>query len=101
MCIRDRYETYEEACEEIQNFEAQDAKSTKIKGKFNEREMRVSGARPAMAMDTIEEDDDDEGDDPCEEEEEEEAVSYTHLRAHETPEHLVCRLLLEKKKRES
>eukprot|EP00658_Telonema_sp_P-2_P037458 TRINITY_DN26943_c0_g2_i1.p2 TRINITY_DN26943_c0_g2~~TRINITY_DN26943_c0_g2_i1.p2 ORF type:complete len:177 (-),score=43.49 TRINITY_DN26943_c0_g2_i1:9-539(-) len=29
------------------------------------------------------------------------AVSYTHLRAHETPEHLVCRLLLEKKKKES
>src|SRR5674536_382513 len=28
----------------------------------------------------------------------ERAVSYTHLRAHETPEHLVCRLLLEKKK---
>ena len=27
----------------------------------------------------------------------EEPVSYTHLRAHETPEHLVCRLLLEKK----
>ena len=26
------------------------------------------------------------------------AVSYTHLRAHESPEHLVCRLLLEKKK---
>ena len=26
------------------------------------------------------------------------AVSYTHLRAHETPEHLVCRLLLENKK---
>ena len=25
-------------------------------------------------------------------------VDYTHLRAHETPEHLVCRLLLEKKK---
>ena len=25
------------------------------------------------------------------------AVSYTHLRAHETPEHLVCRLMLEKK----
>src|SRR5674536_130556 len=24
-----------------------------------------------------------------------ESVSYTHLRAHETPEHLVCRLLLE------
>ena len=24
-------------------------------------------------------------------------VSYTHLRAHETPEHLVCRFLLEKK----
>src|SRR5678816_3413237 len=24
-------------------------------------------------------------------------VSYTHLRAHETPEHLVCRLLLEQK----
>ena len=24
-------------------------------------------------------------------------VSYTHLRAHETPEHLVCRLLLENK----
>src|SRR5678816_1781170 len=24
-------------------------------------------------------------------------ISYTHLRAHETPEHLVCRLLLEKK----
>ena len=24
-----------------------------------------------------------------------EAVSYTHLRAHETPEHLVCRLLLD------
>eukprot|EP00658_Telonema_sp_P-2_P078001 TRINITY_DN7208_c0_g1_i1.p1 TRINITY_DN7208_c0_g1~~TRINITY_DN7208_c0_g1_i1.p1 ORF type:complete len:160 (+),score=42.95 TRINITY_DN7208_c0_g1_i1:54-533(+) len=29
------------------------------------------------------------------------AVSYTHLRAHETPEHLVCRLLLEKKKQHS
>eukprot|EP00658_Telonema_sp_P-2_P019677 TRINITY_DN17761_c0_g1_i3.p1 TRINITY_DN17761_c0_g1~~TRINITY_DN17761_c0_g1_i3.p1 ORF type:complete len:886 (-),score=114.18 TRINITY_DN17761_c0_g1_i3:58-2715(-) len=28
----------------------------------------------------------------------EDPVSYTHLRAHETPEHLVCRLLLEKKK---
>eukprot|EP00658_Telonema_sp_P-2_P063452 TRINITY_DN52187_c0_g1_i1.p2 TRINITY_DN52187_c0_g1~~TRINITY_DN52187_c0_g1_i1.p2 ORF type:complete len:120 (-),score=32.93 TRINITY_DN52187_c0_g1_i1:2-361(-) len=28
-------------------------------------------------------------------------VSYTHLRAHETPEHLVCRLLLEKKKKYS
>ena len=27
------------------------------------------------------------------------AVSYTHLRAHETPEHLVCRLLLEKKQK--
>ena len=26
------------------------------------------------------------------------AVSYTHLRAHETPEHLVCRILLAKKK---
>src|SRR5678815_147115 len=26
-------------------------------------------------------------------------VSYTHLRAHEPPEHLVCRLLLEKKKK--
>ena len=26
------------------------------------------------------------------------AVSYTHLRAHETPEHIVCRLLLEKNK---
>src|SRR5678816_451638 len=25
-----------------------------------------------------------------------EALTYTHLRAHETPEHLVCRLLLEK-----
>ena len=24
-------------------------------------------------------------------------VSYTHLRAHETPEHLVCRILVEKK----
>src|SRR5678816_3115049 len=24
-------------------------------------------------------------------------LAYTHLRAHETPEHLVCRLLLEKK----
>ena len=29
------------------------------------------------------------------------AVSYTHLRDHETPEHLVCRLLLEKKKRKN
>eukprot|EP00831_Metopus_contortus_P006802 TRINITY_DN12601_c0_g1_i2.p1 TRINITY_DN12601_c0_g1~~TRINITY_DN12601_c0_g1_i2.p1 ORF type:complete len:126 (+),score=31.10 TRINITY_DN12601_c0_g1_i2:41-418(+) len=28
----------------------------------------------------------------------EEPVSYTHLRAHETSLHLVCRLLLEKKK---
>eukprot|EP00825_Cyclidium_porcatum_P003843 TRINITY_DN11782_c0_g2_i1.p2 TRINITY_DN11782_c0_g2~~TRINITY_DN11782_c0_g2_i1.p2 ORF type:complete len:155 (-),score=29.14 TRINITY_DN11782_c0_g2_i1:35-499(-) len=30
-----------------------------------------------------------------------EAVSYTHLRAHETRHDLVCRLLLEKKKKES
>ena len=29
------------------------------------------------------------------------AVSYTHLRAHETDSYLVCRLLLEKKKRSS
>ena len=29
------------------------------------------------------------------------AVSYTHLRAHETPEQLVCRLLLEKKKKKT
>ena len=28
-------------------------------------------------------------------------VSYTHLRAHETGRNLVCRLLLEKKKKES
>src|SRR5674476_1182692 len=28
------------------------------------------------------------------------AVSYTHLRAHETGRNLVCRLLLEKKKRQ-
>ena len=27
------------------------------------------------------------------------AVSYTHLRAHETDSYLVCRLLLEKKKK--
>ena len=27
------------------------------------------------------------------------AVSYTHLRAHETSQDLVCRLLLEKKKK--
>ena len=27
------------------------------------------------------------------------AVSYTHLRAHETLRYLVCRLLLEKKKK--
>eukprot|EP00658_Telonema_sp_P-2_P003466 TRINITY_DN11289_c0_g1_i1.p2 TRINITY_DN11289_c0_g1~~TRINITY_DN11289_c0_g1_i1.p2 ORF type:complete len:104 (-),score=44.37 TRINITY_DN11289_c0_g1_i1:54-365(-) len=33
-----------------------------------------------------------------EQQQEQEPVSYTHLRAHETPEHLVCRLLLEKKK---
>eukprot|EP00658_Telonema_sp_P-2_P063048 TRINITY_DN51749_c0_g1_i1.p2 TRINITY_DN51749_c0_g1~~TRINITY_DN51749_c0_g1_i1.p2 ORF type:complete len:171 (-),score=61.86 TRINITY_DN51749_c0_g1_i1:25-537(-) len=31
----------------------------------------------------------------------ENTVSYTHLRAHETPEHLVCRLLLEKKKKQN
>src|SRR5678815_5916338 len=30
-----------------------------------------------------------------------EPVSYTHLRAHETPEHLVCRLLLEKKNKKT
>ena len=30
-----------------------------------------------------------------------EAVSYTHLRAHETVLDLVCRLLLEKKKKHS
>ena len=30
-----------------------------------------------------------------------EPVSYTHLRAHETPAHLVCRLLLEKKKKQN
>ena len=29
-----------------------------------------------------------------------EPVSYTHLRAHETDSYLVCRLLLEKKKKE-
>src|SRR5665809_151347 len=29
------------------------------------------------------------------------AVSYTHLRAHETKANLVCRLLLEKKKKEN
>src|SRR5678816_3483351 len=28
-------------------------------------------------------------------------VSYTHLRAHETPEHIVCRILLEKKKKQN
>ena len=28
------------------------------------------------------------------------AVSYTHLRAHETDSYLVCRLLLEKKKKQ-
>ena len=28
-------------------------------------------------------------------------VSYTHLRAHETDSYLVCRLLLEKKKKKT
>ena len=31
--------------------------------------------------------------------EDKDAVSYTHLRAHETRHDLVCRLLLEKKKK--
>ncbi|MBW6128461.1 hypothetical protein KZ843_37205, partial [Pseudomonas aeruginosa] len=31
----------------------------------------------------------------------EEAVSYTHLRAHETCADLVCRLLIEKKKKKN
>ena len=44
---------------------------------------------PAASLDAREEE---------EEVEEEEAVSYTHLRAHETEADLVCRLLLEKKK---
>ena len=30
-----------------------------------------------------------------------ETVSYTHLRAHETDSYLVCRLLLEKKKKKN
>ena len=34
------------------------------------------------------------------EERDKEAVSYTHLRAHETDSYLVCRLLLEKKKKQ-
>ena len=32
---------------------------------------------------------------------EEKPVSYTHLRAHETDSYLVCRLLLEKKKKKN
>ena len=35
------------------------------------------------------------------EELEQPAVSYTHLRAHETGRNLVCRLLLEKKKKQT
>lgn len=34
------YETYEEACEKLAAFEAQAAKSAKLKGKLTEREMR-------------------------------------------------------------
>ena len=35
----------------------------------------------------------------CKNHDECKAVSYTHLRAHETSQDLVCRLLLEKKKK--
>src|SRR5450756_1242333 len=45
--------------------------------------------------------DDDEHDDPDGVHEVPVAVSYTHLRAHETRHDLVCRLLLEKKKTKS
>ena len=38
---------------------------------------------------------------PLAEESKPKPVSYTHLRAHETPEHLVCRFLLEQKKQKS
>src|SRR5680860_1665125 len=38
------------------------------------------------------------GDEVFEKSEGTQAVSYTHLRAHETDSYLVCRLLLEKKK---
>ena len=40
------------------------------------------------SVDTVDDEDDDDS----------LPVSYTHLRAHETLRHLVCRLLLEKKK---
>ena len=53
----------------------------------------ASGRWPVATV-PLAEPDDREGD----QEAGEEAVSYTHLRAHETPEHLVCRLMLEKKK---
>ena len=52
---------------------------TELKMKFDQKDYKsVNAAAPALLT---------------------QAVSYTHLRAHETPEHLVCRLLLEKKKR--
>ena len=35
-----RYETFEEACEDIKKLETQEAKSAKIKGKFGEKAMR-------------------------------------------------------------
>eukprot|EP00658_Telonema_sp_P-2_P086143 TRINITY_DN998_c0_g1_i4.p1 TRINITY_DN998_c0_g1~~TRINITY_DN998_c0_g1_i4.p1 ORF type:complete len:177 (+),score=79.14 TRINITY_DN998_c0_g1_i4:142-672(+) len=74
------------------------------------------GDTPTATDEPIEEEEEEEPEEPEEEEEEVEEVekfsskvvaqeeekqpvSYTHLRAHETPEHLVCRLLLEKKKK--
>ena len=43
-------------------------------------------------------DDNDDNNDDDNDDNNDDAVSYTHLRAHETKANLVCRLLLEKKK---
>eukprot|EP00658_Telonema_sp_P-2_P032858 TRINITY_DN24230_c0_g1_i1.p2 TRINITY_DN24230_c0_g1~~TRINITY_DN24230_c0_g1_i1.p2 ORF type:complete len:111 (+),score=25.00 TRINITY_DN24230_c0_g1_i1:149-481(+) len=101
MCIRDRYNPYALDVDRDGNLVAPSSSSRqkpvatsysspppRTTSRFDDRE---DEATPRSGeSDTSEDTEMGRGDD-------DNTVSYTHLRAHETPEHLVCRLLLEKK----
>eukprot|EP00658_Telonema_sp_P-2_P043785 TRINITY_DN31682_c0_g1_i1.p2 TRINITY_DN31682_c0_g1~~TRINITY_DN31682_c0_g1_i1.p2 ORF type:complete len:105 (-),score=37.87 TRINITY_DN31682_c0_g1_i1:69-383(-) len=104
MCIRDSPQ-HQVAAEEHSpsTLSASQVKQlARIRNKWSQMDLDQSGALDGdellhladWAMHTMVA----EGEKPIGEADRIATVSYTHLRAHETPEHLVCRLLLEKKK---
>eukprot|EP00656_Telonema_subtile_P038116 TRINITY_DN4270_c0_g1_i2.p1 TRINITY_DN4270_c0_g1~~TRINITY_DN4270_c0_g1_i2.p1 ORF type:complete len:106 (-),score=25.21 TRINITY_DN4270_c0_g1_i2:22-339(-) len=104
MCIRDRFEDIIFVMEEVDRAgnlvrgSTERQSDMKGKGSSGQRESRSYGSRGKGAP---AEGDTEQLTEQLDRIAQMEAVSYTHLRAHETVLDLVCRLLLEKKNKDA